>query len=88
VQLDIGLPGQHGIDAAGWIHKLAPDARIVFVSQEFDVDVVRAALEIGAWGYVLKSDAAQDLVAAIHSVVRGERFVSRSLAGQCLMDGT
>jgi len=48
---------------------------------ERDPDIVEAARQLGAWGYVLKSDAAGELVAAVHSVVRGEKFVSRSLAG-------
>jgi DNA-binding NarL/FixJ family response regulator len=87
VLLDIGLPGLNGIEASGWIRKLAPDVKLVFVSQEFDPDIVRAALQLGAWGYVLKSDAGQELVAAIHSVVRGEKFVSRGLANYGLTDG-
>jgi DNA-binding NarL/FixJ family response regulator len=87
VLLDIGLPGLNGIEAGGWIRKRAPDVKLVFVSQEFDPDIVRAALQLGAWGYVLKSDAGQELVAAIHSVVRGEKFVSRGLAGYGLLDG-
>jgi DNA-binding NarL/FixJ family response regulator len=87
VLLDIGLPEQNGIEAGRSILKLAPEAKIVFVSQEFDIDIVRATLEIGAWGYVLKSDAAYELVTAIHAIVRGEKFVSRSLAGHTFLDG-
>ena len=81
VLLDIGLPGLDGIQAGGRIRKGAPCAKIVFVSMERDPDIVEAARQLGAWGYVLKSDAAGELVAAVHSVVRGEKFVSRSLAG-------
>ena len=86
VLLNIGLPGPSGIVAAGWIRKLAPDARIVFVCEDFDVAMVKATQHLGAWGYFLKSDTAQELVAAIHSVVRGEKFISSSLAGHNFLD--
>jgi DNA-binding NarL/FixJ family response regulator len=87
VLLDIGLPGLNGIQAGEWIRTVAPDTKIVFLSQETDADIVRATLELGALGYVLKFDAARELIAAIHSVVRGERFVSRSMTGRRFMDG-
>jgi DNA-binding NarL/FixJ family response regulator len=87
VLLDIGLPGLDGLKAGARIHAVAPDAKIVFVSQESDPDIVRAALQLGAWGYVLKSDVAQELVEAIHTVVRGKRFVSCSLEGHGFLDG-
>ena len=82
VLLDIGLPGLDGIKAGAGIRRVAPDAKILFVSQEFDPDIIRAALQLGAWGYVLKSDAAQELVKAINTVVRGKEFVSRSVSGR------
>ena len=87
VLLDIGLPELNGIQAGGWIRRVAPSAKIVFVSMERDPDIVEAAWQLGACGYVLKSDAARDLVAAIHSVVRGEKFLSRGLDGHRFMDG-
>jgi DNA-binding NarL/FixJ family response regulator len=80
VLLDIGLPGLDGIKAGAGIGRVAPDAKIVFVSQEFDSDIIRAALQLGAWGYVLKSDAARELVKAINTVLSGKDFVSSSLA--------
>jgi two-component system, NarL family, nitrate/nitrite response regulator NarL len=76
--LDIGLPRLCGIDAARSIQVLAPNTRIVFLSGQQDTDIMRTALELRS-GYVLKSDAALDLVAAIHSVAKGETFVSTSL---------
>ncbi|PYX28420.1 MAG: hypothetical protein DMG80_16640 [Acidobacteria bacterium] len=82
VLLDIGLPGLDGIKAGAGIRRVAPDAKIVFVSLEFDPDIIRAALQLGAWGYVLKSDAARELVKAINTVVGGKDFVSRSVSGR------
>ena len=81
VLLDIGLPRLNGIEAGVRIRRVAPDAKILYLSQEFDPDIVRAALQLGAFGYVLKSDAARELVEAIHTVVRGKKFVSSGVAG-------
>lgn len=78
--MDIGLPRLCGLDAARSIKRLAPNTAIIFLSGQQDMDIVQAALDLGN-GYVLKSDAANDLIAAIHSVATGEVFVSRQLAG-------
>jgi DNA-binding NarL/FixJ family response regulator len=78
--LDLGLPRLNGLDAARSIRELAPYTKIVFLSDHRDVEVVKTALTVGS-GYVLKPDAGDDLLTAIHSAVRGERFLSRQLAG-------
>jgi len=82
VLLDIGLPGLDGIKAGAGIRRVAPDAKIVFVSQQFDHDIVRAAFQLGAWGYVLKSDAVRELLKAINTVLSGKDFVSSSVSGR------
>jgi len=82
VLLDIGLPGLDGIKAGAGIRRVAPEAKIVFVSQQFDPDIVRAALQLGAWGYVLKSDAVRELLKAINTVLSGKDFVSSSVSGR------
>ncbi len=87
VLLDIGLPGMNGLQAAGLIRRVAPSAKIIFVSLERDPDIVEAALRLGAVGYVLKTDAGGDLITAIHTVVRGKKFLSSSLAGDRSADG-
>jgi two-component system nitrate/nitrite response regulator NarL len=82
ILLDIGLPKLDGIEAARQIRKVAPDSKIIFLSQENDPDLARAALDVGARGYVVKSDAGTDLLPALQTVMLGKRFGSRSLAGQ------
>jgi len=54
---------------------------------ERDPDIVEAAWRLGARGYVLKSDAGRELVAVIHSVVRGEKVLSHGLDGHRFIDG-
>jgi DNA-binding NarL/FixJ family response regulator len=77
ILLDIGLPTLNGIEAAWRISQLVPAAKVLFVSQNNDEDVVKAALSNGAKGYVRKENALTDLLPAVEAVLRGERFVSR-----------
>jgi DNA-binding NarL/FixJ family response regulator len=79
ILLDIGLPTQSGIEAARQIRKLAPDSKIIFVSQESSADVVQEALRLGALGYVIKTCAGSELLAAVEAVLRNEQFVSSVL---------
>jgi DNA-binding NarL/FixJ family response regulator len=81
ILLDIGLPKLSGIDAAPQIRKLAPKSKIIFLTQNFSREIVEAALETGAHGYLVKSQAGQELFEALEAVIQGERFVSRSLRG-------
>jgi DNA-binding NarL/FixJ family response regulator len=76
ILLDIGLPGLNGIKAARRIAEVAANARIIFVSQESSDDVIDEACSLGSWGYVIKAQAGEELLAAINSVCEGRRFVS------------
>jgi len=76
VLLDIGLPTLNGIEAARQIRTLVPGSKIIFVSQESSPDVVHAALNVGARGYVVKTSAAIDLLAAVEAVLDERQFVS------------
>jgi DNA-binding NarL/FixJ family response regulator len=84
ILLDMGLPKANGIVAARRIRNIAPNSKILFLSQTLDLDVVRAALSEGAHGFVVKSDAENELFAAIEEVMQGKKFVSRRLAGLAL----
>jgi CheY-like chemotaxis protein len=79
---DIGLPSLNGIEAARWIKILSPRSKLIFVSQEFAVDVVREAFGVGASGYVVKTDVGGELLAAVDAVLAGKHFVSNRFAGQ------
>jgi DNA-binding NarL/FixJ family response regulator len=84
VLLDIGLPTLNGIDAARQIRKLVPEPKIIFLSQESSSDVVQEAFNVGAWGYVVKTRVASDLLAAVDAVLDGRHFVSVGLSIQNL----
>ena len=80
ILLDIGLPSLNGVDAARKIREISPASKILFVSENRSAEIVQEALSTGASGYVVKSDAANELHSGIHAVLEGKRFVSASLA--------
>jgi DNA-binding NarL/FixJ family response regulator len=86
ILLDIGLPKQNGIEAARRIRRLSPSSKIVFLSQNNELDIVREALGTGAQGYVRKTDAGSELVPAVDAVLRGKQFVSSGLMGYKFTD--
>ena len=76
ILLDIGLPTLSGIEAARQIRKLAPESKIIFLSQESSAEIVQEALSLGAWGYVVKTMAESELLTAVETVISGKKFVS------------
>ena len=81
VLLEIDLPRMNGLEAARHISEAAHNARMLFVSQIGDRDVIAAALNDGAYGYILKINAGTELLAALKAVLRGEHFVGSANAG-------
>jgi DNA-binding NarL/FixJ family response regulator len=75
ILLDIGLPTLNGIAAARQIRNLVPASKIIFVTQESSAGVVQEALGTGALGYVVKTTANGNLLAAVEAVLEGRQFV-------------
>ncbi len=67
----------NGIEAAKRIRQVSPNSKIIFLSQNKDPDIVRAALST-ALGYVRKTDVKRELLPAVDAVLRGEQFISSS----------
>ena len=79
VLLDISLPGISGSEVASTIQQISPGSRVICVSQYDSPLIAKDALLTGACGYVVKSDAALDLLPAIAAVQQGHTFVSRTV---------
>ena len=79
VILDIGLPKLNGIDVCRSIRKSIPKSKVVFLTTLIDPDVILAALDAGAVGYVHKSRAASDLKPAVAAVLCGKQFFSQNV---------
>jgi DNA-binding NarL/FixJ family response regulator len=79
ILLDIELLNLNGIEAASRIRQVSPGAKIIFLTQNSDTDVVAAALASGAYGYVLKTDAGSELLTAVAVVLRGDEYISSGI---------
>jgi DNA-binding NarL/FixJ family response regulator len=79
ILMDLSLPGMNGIDATRQIRIHSPGSRILFLSEHADSNLIQAALDAGACGYILKSDSGSDLILGIRAVLLGQPFVSHSL---------
>jgi CheY-like chemotaxis protein len=82
ILLDVTLPGMSGIEAAYRLREVSPASKIIFLSQHDSLQIVKNAFKTGGHGYVLKSDAALDLLDAIRCVREGNQFVSERLLTQ------
>jgi DNA-binding NarL/FixJ family response regulator len=73
--LDISMPGLTGIEVAQELSRRKPAVRTLILSMHDDDDYVSQALSAGAAGYVLKSAADRELVAACRATARGEPWL-------------
>jgi len=86
VILDIGMPNLNGLEAARQIYRHNPRHRILILTITDTEQVVVEVLKAGATGYVLKSDTARDLVAAVETLERNSTFFN-SRVGQMVLNG-
>jgi DNA-binding NarL/FixJ family response regulator len=82
--LDVGMPNLNGLGAARQILDIAPPTRVLILTMHESEQVVREVLEVGARGFLLKSDAARDLVSAIQALQRRTTFFTSSVAERVL----
>ncbi len=84
--LDIGMPNLNGLDATRQILATYPDACILILTVHDSEQVVREVLATGARGFLLKSDAGRDLVAAVEALQNHRTFFTPRVA-QMMLDG-
>lgn len=73
---DVQMPHLGGIEAGWQVLNRGLCSTVVVLSMYPDAHLVRAALAAGVRGYVLKVDASEELIPAIHACLRGERYLS------------
>lgn len=76
ILLDLAMPLLNGLEAARQVRKTNPRTKFIFVTMQLNRDYVREAFEAGASGYVVKQEAASELLTAIQSVQQGGFFLS------------
>src|SRR5277367_3101359 len=74
VIIDIGMPSLNGLAATRQLTQLDPHCKVIVLTITDSDEVIREALDAGARGFVLKSDAARDLVSAVEALQRNRMF--------------
>jgi len=84
VILDIGMPNVNGLTAARQILQNDPQQKILFLTITDSEQIVREVLQAGARGFVLKSDAARDLLTAVEALEKNRTFFTRRVSEMIL----
>ena len=84
--LDVSMPRLTGIQAAQELSRRRPDLRMLILSMHDSEQYLFEALRAGASGYVLKSDADQDIVRAVRATMRGDSFLYASAVNTLVRD--
>ena len=86
ILLDMVMPRMDGLEAIVEIKKNWSEAKIIMLTSFSDDEKVFSAIRSGALGYLLKESSPQDLLQAIHSVARGEGFLSPTIASKVMRE--
>lgn len=86
VVMDLSLPELNGLDATRQILKDAPDTEVLVLTMHHSEELARDALQAGARGYVLKSDADENLIAAVDSLRQHKPFLTSAVTEFVLDD--
>jgi DNA-binding NarL/FixJ family response regulator len=84
--LDITMPSLNGLDAAKQIAELSPRTKVLILTIHESDQLSRKALDAGARGYMLKTDAAVDLITAVSSLLSNRTFFTPKVA-QMVLNG-
>jgi DNA-binding NarL/FixJ family response regulator len=82
--LDIDMPKMDGLTVGRELAKQKLKTEIIFLTFHSDEDLFRAAIEIGAKGYILKDSASQEIVAGVRAVAAGRPYLSSAITAQML----
>ena len=74
ILLDVSMPKMNGLEACRLIRKAVPSSEVLIVTQHDSPQMLREALDAGARGYVVKSNAGRDLLAAVEAVSQHKPF--------------
>jgi DNA-binding NarL/FixJ family response regulator len=81
---DLALPGRSGIELLAEIQRLSPLTRKLVLTAHENEEYIRAALNAGANGYVLKDANSAELMLAIRTVSLGQQFLCKAIASKIL----
>jgi DNA-binding NarL/FixJ family response regulator len=84
VIIDIGMPTLNGLEATRQILKANPQVRVLVLTLHDSDQMIREVLDAGARGFLLKSDAARDLISAVQALRRGNTYFTSRVAEMVL----
>jgi DNA-binding NarL/FixJ family response regulator len=84
--LDLGLPGLDGLGVMKVLQEMQPPPKTLVVTARMDAGSVRAALALGAAGYVPKNESSGELLLAVRRVAQGRRYISNDIASLFIDD--
>jgi DNA-binding NarL/FixJ family response regulator len=82
IVMDVAMQDMNGIEATRQIKALAPNIKVIALSSHSDRRYVKAILEAGAHGYVLKANAYEELLRAVDAARRGLTFLSAEVTSE------
>jgi DNA-binding NarL/FixJ family response regulator len=74
--MDVSMPGLNGLEATRIIHEAQPAVKIVLLTLHDSAEVLRSGFHAGAQGYLLKSEAEQELLRALQAVTEEGTYIS------------
>ena len=86
VLMDIEMPNLNGIDTTAALHKEFPDIKTIALSMHDEQPYIRSMFEAGAWGYLLKNCAYDQLGSAINQVYNGRKYLDNDVSGSIIED--
>ncbi len=86
VLMDISMPKLNGIEATAQICETCRGTRVIILSMHADVEHIYRALKAGAYGYLLKESAGQEVIQAIRHVYAGNRYLSQRVSEKMVDD--
>jgi DNA-binding NarL/FixJ family response regulator len=84
--MDIVMKGMNGIEATRWIKEQNPVTKVILISSEVSKDFITAGVKSGIDGYLPKDVSEEQLLTAIRSVYKGERFFSPEITALVFQD--
>jgi DNA-binding NarL/FixJ family response regulator len=84
VLLDLSMPGMHGTEILRQVRISNPKVKCLVLTSHLSEPIVRAAIQAGAAGYLLKDTTRTELITAIYSVAKGRTYISPLIADKVL----
>lgn len=81
VVMDIAMPGLNGVEASRQILQENPDIKIIALSMHSNKQFITGMLKAGAYGYLLKDSDSEELITAIKTVARNQKYISQKISG-------